>query len=276
MKVSWPPVALRAVWVDKEGFIVPGYEVMLVKNKSAIDKMRIAGQHLAQIMGDMADQVIAGVSTLELDTLIEQKIVSRGLKPECKGYAGYRHATCISINDVVVHGIPSKEIVLKSGDFVKIDVIASHRSYCADLTRCFFVGQASDTAKRMADVAQRALDAAIRIAIPGNRVSDISACVQEIVEQEGFSVIRVFAGHGIGKDLHEEPDIPNYGKPGKGMLLQEGMTLAIEPMIAERGYDVTVMSDGWTARTADGGLAAHVEDTVVVRPGCAEILTRLK
>lgn len=248
---------------------------MLVKNKGAIDKMRVAGQHLAQLMEEVKGLIAPGMSTLELDTLIDQRIVSRGLKPVCKGYAGYQHATCISVNDVIVHGIPSRETVLKFGDFVKIDVIASYKSYCADITRYFFVGQAQEVAYKMAEVAQRALDAAIKIAVPGNKVSDISACVQEIVEKEGFSVIRAYSGHGIGKDLHEEPDIPNFGKPGKGMVLQEGMTLAIEPMIAERGCDVTVMKDGWTARTADGGLAAHVEDTIVVRRGGAEVLTRL-
>ena len=249
---------------------------MLIKNKSAIDKMAVAGQSLAQIMEELVSLVVPGVNTYDLDALIEQKMISRGLKPECKGYAGYQYATCISVNDVVVHGVPSKETVLKSGDFVKIDLTASYKLYCADTARCFFVGQASDKAKRMAAVAQCALDAAIKIAVPGNRISDISACVQEIVEKEGFSVIRAFAGHGIGKCLHEEPEIPNFGKPGKGIFLQEGMTLAIEPMIAQGGYDVTIMNDGWTARTADGSLAAHVEDTIVVRPGGAQVLTRLK
>ena len=249
---------------------------MLVKNKSAIDKMTIAGRHLAQIMEELVGLVVLGVNTHDLDALIEHKMISRGLKPVCKGYAGYQYATCISINDVIVHGIPSKETVLKSGDFVKIDLSASYKSYCADTARYFFVGEASEKAQRIAAVAQQALDAAIKVAIPGNRVSDISACVQGIVEKAGYSVIRVFAGHGIGKDLHEEPDIPNYGKPGRGMVLQNGMTLAIEPMIAEGDYEVTIMKDGWTARTADGGLSAHVEDTVVVRLGGADVLTRLR
>jgi methionyl aminopeptidase len=236
----------------------------------------MAGQHLAHVMDEISGFIVPGVSTFELDALVEQKVVSRGLKPVCKGYAGYRHATCISVNDVIVHGVPSQEIILKFGDFVKIDVTASYRSYCADVARYFFVGQAGDVACRMAAVVQRALDAAVTVAVPGNKISDISACIQEIVEKEGFSVIRTFSGHGIGKSLHEEPDIPNFGKPGMGMVLQEGMTLAIEPMIAEHGYEVTVMKDGWTAKTADGGLAAHVEDTIVVRHGGAEVLTRLQ
>lgn len=248
---------------------------MLIKNKGAIEKMHMAGQHLVQILHGIADKVVAGVTTLDLDALIEQEIVSRGLKPACKGYAGYRHATCISLNDVIVHGVPSKENILKCGDFVKIDVTASYKSYCADMTRYFFVGQSSEVAQRLAATAQRALDAAIDVAVPGNKLSDISACVQEIVERDGFSVVKVFSGHGIGKNLHEEPDIPNYGKPGKGIVLREGMAFAIEPMITERSCDVVVMADGWTAKTADGGLAAHVEDTIIVRSGKAQILTRL-
>lgn len=248
---------------------------MLIKNKSSIEKMSIAGQHLAHILNNIGAEVVEGRSTLEIDAFVEREIISRGLRPACKGYAGYKHATCISVNDVIVHGVPSKENVLKFGDFVKIDVTASYKSYCADMTRYFFVGQPSDTVLRLAQTAQRALDAAINVAVPGNRISDISSCVQEIVEREGFSIIRVFSGHGIGKTLHEEPDIPNYGRPGRGVVLQEGMTLAIEPMIAERGHDVVVMTDGWTAKTADGGLAAHVEDTIVVRSGGAQILTRL-
>lgn len=249
---------------------------MLVKNKSAIDKMTIAGQQLALIMEELGSLVVPGVTTYDLDSLIEHKMVARDLKPVCKGYAGYKYATCISVNDVIVHGIPSKETVLKSGDFVKIDLSASYKSYCADTARYFFVGDVDDKVRRIAAVAQKALDAAIEIALPGKRISDISACIQDIVERSGYSVIRVFSGHGIGKDLHEEPDIPNYGKPGRGMVLQDGMTLAIEPMIAEGDYGVTIMKDGWTARTADGGLSAHVEDTVVVRSGGAQVLTRLK
>jgi methionyl aminopeptidase len=249
---------------------------MLVKNSGMIDKMRIAGHALAQVMAEISESVVAGISTLDLDTLIEKQIIARGLKPVCKGYAGYRHATCISVNDVIVHGVPSREIVLKCGDFVKIDVIAAYKMYCADLTRYFFVGRSREVVYKLAAVAQNALDSAIEVAVPGNRVSDISACIQKIVEKEGFSIIRSFSGHGIGKDLHEDPDIPNFGKPGKGMLLQEGMTLAIEPMIAEHGHEVVIMGDGWTAKTADGGIAAHVEDTIVVRRGGAEILTRMR
>jgi len=250
-------------------------DTIILKNKCAIDKMRTAGRQLALIMQDVVALIVPGADTASIDAFIEKRMLVAGLKPECKGYGGYRFATCISLNDVVVHGIPSKEVILKSGDFVKIDVVGSYKGYCADLARYFFVGNVNPVAQRMADTAQQALDAAIALAKPGLKLSDISSTIQNIVEQEGFGVVRDFAGHGIGKNLHEAPNIPNYGKPGQGPTLQEGMTLAIEPMISEKSYKVHIMDDGWTAKTIDGGLAAHVEDTVVVTKNGVEVLTRL-
>lgn len=248
----------------------------MVKNKTAIEKMRFAGKRLAQVMEEIKPYVTQGADTLSIDSVIEEKMRKLGLKPECKGYAGYKHATCISLNDVIVHGVPSKNVILKSGDFVKIDVVGSYKQYCVDMARYFFVGDVSPIVKKMALVAQCALDIAVSRAVAGNRVSDISISVQQVVEKEGFSVIRAFAGHGIGKQMHESPEIPNYyGDTGQGVLLQEGMTLAIEPMIAEKSFDIQVADDGWTARTVDGGLAAHVEDTVLVYKNRAEVLTRV-
>lgn len=248
---------------------------IVLKNKASIDKMRQAGYGLAQIMLEVKDYVVPGISTLHIDTFIENRMKLLGVKAECKGYAGYRFATCISLNDVIVHGVPSKEVILKSGDFVKIDVVGSYKGYCADVARYFFVGNVDPVAIRIAAVAQQALDTVINKVAPGMRLSDISFIVQDIVEREGFGVVRDFAGHGIGKDIHEAPNIPNYGRPGNGPVLQEGMTLAIEPMITEKSYKIRIMDDGWTAKTADGGLAAHVEDTVVVTKSGAEVLTRL-
>ena len=248
---------------------------IIVKNKASLAKMRTAGQLLAGIMIKVKDRVVPGVSTYELDAFIEEQMRFVDLKPTCKGYGTYKHATCISLNDVVVHGIPSKEVILKSGDFVKIDVVGSYKDYCADMARYFFVGDPTPVAQRLADVAQKALDAAIAAVKPGIRLSDISALIQRIVEKEGFGVVRDFAGHGIGKSIHEEPQVPNYGTPGNGPVLVEGMTLAIEPMITEHSYKTKVMPDRWTAKTVDGGLAAHVEDTIVVTKNGAEILTRL-
>jgi methionyl aminopeptidase len=248
---------------------------MIIKNKAAIAKMRTAGHLLAQIMVEIGDSVQEGVNTLYLDEIIEKRMRAAGLRPECKGYAGYQFATCISLNDIIVHGVPSKEVILKSGDFVKIDVVGSYKNYCADITRYFFVGQPNPVAQRMASVAQRALDSAINKIAPGIRLSEISLQIQQVVEQAGFGVVRDFAGHGIGRALHEDPSVPNYVMPGIGPVLVEGMTLAIEPMITERSYQVRVMTDGWTAKTIDGGLAAHVEDTIAVTADGVEILTRL-
>lgn len=246
-----------------------------LKNRVAIDKMRTAGKRLALILEEIRGEVVPGKSAWELDSLIEARMRAVELRPVCKGYGSYKHATCISVNDVIVHGVPSKDTILKSGDFVKIDVVGSFENYCADLTRYFFVGEVEERVKRLAQVAQASLDKAIALIKPGIYLSDISACVQQEVEQAGFGVVRYFSGHGIGKSIHEAPDIPNYGKPGTGPILREGMTLAIEPMITEKSYEIVIMPDGWTAKTRDGGLAAHVEDTVVVTRDGVEILTRL-
>lgn len=250
--------------------------MITIKNEAALDKMRVAGQILAEIMAEVGAVVVEGATTLEIDVFIEKKMRKKGLFPVCKGYAGYKHATCISLNDVVIHGVPSQKTVLKSGDFVKIDVAGSYKGYCADMARYFFVGRVPDVARRLAAAAQRALDAAIAEIAPGRHLSDISACVQREVERDGFGVVRTFAGHGIGEKLHEDPEIANFGRPGKGPILQEGMTLAIEPMITEKDYAVEIIGDGWSVRTVDGGLTAHVEDTVVVVKSGVEVLTRLK
>ncbi len=249
--------------------------MIVIKNKAAIEKMRTAGKLLAKIMEDVKKIVVPGKTTLFIDNYFEKCMLEVGLKPDCKGYAGYKYATCISLNDVIVHGVPSDKIVLKSGDFVKVDVVGSYNGYCADLARYFFVGTVDPKVKHIAQVAQNALDKAIEKAVVGNRVSDLSYCIQQEVEGEGFNVVRDFAGHGIGKDMHEEPDIPNYGKPSEGPILRPGMTLAIEPMITQGDYKVKIMEDGWTAKTFDGGLAAHVEDTILITENGPQVFTRL-
>jgi methionyl aminopeptidase len=249
--------------------------VILIKNKVAIEKMRTAGHLLAQVMHEVKDKAVEGATTLQIDAFIEKSMRDAGLKPECKGYGGYNHATCISLNDVIVHGIPSDKIVLKSGDFVKIDVVGSYKKYCADMSRYFFIGNVDPIVTRIAAVCQKALDKAIELCLEGNRLSDISACIQCEAEKAGFGVVRQFVSHGIGKSMHEDPNIPNYGKPGRGPVLQEGMTFAIEPMITQGSYEVKIMKDGWTAKTADGGIAAHVEDTVLITKHGPEILTRM-
>ena len=250
--------------------------VIKIKNKQAIEKMRVAGEKLALVMHDIAPYVEAGRNTFEIDRIIEAKMRACGLIPECKGYSGFPAASCISLNDTLVHGIPAEEIILKTGDFVKIDVVGSHKGYCADMARSFFVGRASVVAQKMVDVAQMALDRAIEVACPGNRLFDISYNVQCEVENGGFAVVKEYAGHGIGRDMHEEPEVPNLGKKGAGPILRSGMALAIEPMLTEHVCDVLVGADGWAAKTSDECLAGHVEDTVLIGDFGPEVLTRLQ
>ncbi|HSC25210.1 MAG TPA: type I methionyl aminopeptidase, partial [Candidatus Babeliales bacterium] len=235
-----------------------------IKDKFSIQKMAKAGSLLSDIFACVEELVKPGISTAEINSWIEAQFQKKGLISSMKGYMEYRHVSCISINDAVVHGVPRADCFLKLGDLVKIDVCASLDGYCADMARSFFVGQPSKVAQNLVDVAQQALQKGIDQARVGNRLSDISAAIQKEVEKYGFSVVRDFAGHGIGKNMHEEPEIVNYGKPGKGPVLREGMTFAIEPMITAGNYHVYIADDGWTVKTVDQSLAAHVEDTIAI------------
>lgn len=244
-----------------------------IKDKVAIQKMAEAGTLLAQLFEDIKPQVQAGVSTLQLDQWIESELKKRGLVSQTKGYAGYRHASCISMNDEVVHGVPCAKKVLKEGDLVKIDICASFKGYCADMARPFFVGVMPSKIDDFVRVAHSSLKKGIASARVGGYLSDISAAIQQEVEKAGYGVVRDFAGHGIGKSMHEEPELPNYGVPGKGPLLRHGTTLAIEPMITLGHYDVYVEQDGWTVKTVDKSLATHIEDTIVILEDGPRILT---
>lgn len=237
--------------------------------------MRTAGRLLAEVMEKASDLIKIGSSTFEIDAYIETEMRKSGLRPECKGYAGYPAATCISLNDTVVHGMPSRDIVLKDGDVVKVDVVGSYKGYCADMARTFFVGNVPEVARQLTKTAQEALDAACKLVAPGVKLSSVSTLIQKIVERNGFAVVREFAGHGIGRNIHEAPEIPNFSTPCEGVLLQKGMALAIEPMLLEHKASVVIADDGWTARSADGCLTAHVEDTIIVCDDGVEILTRL-
>ena len=190
-----------------------------------------------------------------------------------KGYCGYPASICVSINEEVVHGIPSKKRILREGDIVSLDLVVENHGYMADAARTYGVGQISPEARHLIETAKQAFFNGITFAKEGYRLSDISNAVQKTVEGEGFGVIRDFVGHGIGSSMHEDPQIPNYGKPGKGPRLQRGMVLAIEPMICQGSYEVDVLTDDWTAVTVDGGLAAHYENTVVITDGEPELLT---
>jgi len=224
----------------------------------------------------LAREVRAGVSTLELDRKAEEYIRAQGGEPAFLGYRGYPASICASINEEVVHGIPSAKRILKDGDVVSLDIGVKKAGYFGDASRTFPVGEVSGAARRLLDVTERSLDAGIEQARPGGRVSDISAAIEREVKREGFSVVRALVGHGVGRELHEEPQVPNYGRPGEGPRLRAGMVLAIEPMVNLGGADVITLADRWTVVTADRQLSAHFEHTVAIREGGPEVLSRIE
>lgn len=245
-----------------------------LKNRMAVQKMQRAGCLLATVFEKIERAVVPGVSTLELDAIVENLLIDSDMIACSKGYKGYRHVSCISLNDEVVHGVPSANRVVCVGDLVKIDICAAHRGYCADATRSYCVGLVDNKVQDFVRVAKLALEVGIAQAVVGNRLGDVSAAIQEVVERAGYNVVRDFAGHGIGRRMHEEPEILNYGTPGIGSELVSGMTLALEPMITMGDYRVYVDADGWTVKTRDGSLAAHVEDTIVITQEGPVIFTR--
>jgi methionyl aminopeptidase len=248
--------------------------MITIKNKIAVAKMEKAGLLLQEVFEIISSFIKEGMSTLDVDTKIAQLLKERNLTSKALGYRGYKHVSCISVNDVVVHGVPSASQILRDGDLVKVDICASHDGYCADMARAYFIGKPTPEAQKLATVAEDALKKGIEQARAGNRLGDISAAIQAEVEKHGFGVVRDFAGHGIGKQMHEDPEILNYGKAGKGPLLQPGMTFALEPMITQGNYKVYVAEDGWTVRTSDKSLAAHVEDTIAITHDEPKVLTR--
>ena len=248
--------------------------MIMIKNKKALQKMETAGKLLVEIFDEISALIKPGVTTLKIDQIIEQLIVQKNLVSRMKGYMGYKHTSCISINDEVVHGVPSEKKVLQDGDLIKIDVCASWSGYCADMARSFYVGPMPQEVQQFVHNAQNALNKGIEQIRVGNRLGDISAAIQKEIEKDGFGIVREFAGHGIGKQMHEEPEILNYGEAGNGVVLQEGMVFALEPMTTMGQHSVYVDRDGWTVKTVDRSLAAHVEDTVVVTESGPKILTR--
>ena len=247
--------------------------MIIIKSKQELDLMREAGKVCGQILRDLADMIKPGMSTLEIDRFVEKTVREHGMTAAEKGYCGYPASVCVSINDEVVHGIPSKKRHLKEGDIVSCDLVVEYKGYMADAARTYPVGNVSPEAMHLIETAERAFFNGIAYAKPGYRLQDISHAIQETVEGEGFGVIRDFVGHGIGSEMHEDPQIPNVGKAGKGPRLQPGMTLAIEPMITQGTWEVDILEDDWTAVTLDGGLAAHYENTVVITDGEPELLT---
>ena len=247
--------------------------MITLKSKSEIEKMRAAGAIVAETLAQITSGIVPGKTTThDLDAMAEAIIVDRGAVPSFKGYRGYPAVTCISVNDEVVHGIPGPR-VLRDGDIVGIDLGAILDGYHGDSAMTVAVGEVSDEAKKLMRVTREALFAGIRQALVGNRLGDISNAIQRHAEKNGFSVVRDLVGHGIGKNMHEEPQVPNFGKPGKGPLLEDGMTIAIEPMLNAGTYQIEVLPDHWTIITRDGSLSAHFEHTVAITKGGPQILT---
>jgi len=247
--------------------------MIVCRSAAELEQMREAGRLVGEVLTELAAAVAPGVSTADLDELAEKRIRQAGATPAFKGYHGYPATICASINDEVIHGIPSGRRVLNEGDIISIDVGASLDGYFGDSALTLPVGQISESAAALLRVTEEALYKAIDEAKAGKRVSDIGHAVQKHVEAYGFSVVREFVGHGIGQRMHEEPQIPNYGEPGHGPRLAEGMVLAIEPMVNAGTAAVKVLADGWTAVTRDKSLSAHFEHTVAVTAGEPWILT---
>ena len=248
--------------------------MIILKSPQEIEKMKSPCRMVAEVLELLKEIVRPGITTLALNELAEKEALKRGAKSAFKGYSGYPYSLCCSVNDQVVHGMPDKR-ELKDGDILSLDFGVLFNGFYGDAAVTLPVGGISEKAARLLKVTEESLYMAIAAAKPSNKLSDISYAVQNHVEARGFSVVRDFVGHGIGKSLHESPQVPNFGAPGRGINLKPGMVLAIEPMINEKGPDVKVLADGWTAVTCDGGLSAHYEHTVAITDQGPEILTKL-
>ncbi len=244
-----------------------------IKSLHEIDKMRAAGRIVAETFEVLRPNILSGITTMELDKIAAEHIKKCGAKCSFHNYNGYPGHVCISINDEVIHGIPGKRI-LKAGDIVSVDVGACVEGYHGDAARTFAVGEISDEAKKLIEITEKSFYAGIEFAKPGFRLGDVSSNIQKVIEENGFSVVRDYIGHGIGNALHEDPEVPNFGAEGRGPRLVSGMTIAVEPMVNIGTYKVKTLSDDWTVVTADGSLSAHFENTILITNNNAEILTK--
>lgn len=247
--------------------------MIVLKTGRELNVMKEACRISAGALKTAGKAVEPGVTTAELDKLAEDYIISQGAIPNFKNYHGYPATACISVNNEVIHGIPSRKRKLKQGDIVSIDLGAKFEGFHGDNAATFACGDISPEAKRLMDITEQSLYKGIAAAVSGGRIGDIAAAVQSFVEANGYSVVRQFVGHGIGRELHEAPEVPNFGTAGRGIRLLPGMTLAIEPMVNAGGYEVKVLPDGWTVLTRDGSLSAHFEHTVVITNDGPKILT---
>lgn len=247
--------------------------MIIIKNKQQIEYMRLAGKVVGETLAKVEETVKPGITTMELDRIAEEYILKCGGKPSFKGYYDFPASICTSVNNEVVHGIPSDKVVLEEGDIISIDCGAILNGYHGDAARTLPVGKISEEAQKLIDVTKESFFKGAEKAIVGNRLTDISFDVQQYVEQRGYSVVRDYVGHGIGRDMHEDPEVPNFGRPGRGIKLTEGMVLAIEPMVNIGNYHVDVEENQWTVVTRDNSLSAHYENTVAILENGFEILT---
>ena len=244
-----------------------------IKNPTELKLMLKAGELAAQALAQAGKNAVAGISTWELDRIVNDYIVSHGGHSPCKGYGGFPGHNCFSVNEELIHGIPSKKKILKDGDIISCDIVAELDGFMGDNTKTFRVGKVSEEAERLLKATEEALYKGIEQAVAGNRVGDISNAVQTHVESNGYAVVRKFIGHGVGREMHEEPEVPNYGKAGRGPRLTPGMTIAIEPMVNSHFPEVNILGDKWTVVTTDGSLSCHFEHTVALTNSEPLILT---
>lgn len=246
-----------------------------LKSPREIQVMRDANRIVAEILAELREQITPGISTMELNEIGESLAAKRNARPAFKGYNGFPYALCASINEEVVHGMPSLKRILREGDIISLDFGVVHKDFYGDAAITVPVGQVDDMSRELIQATEEALYRGIAQAAAGNRLSDISHAIQSHVEAKGFSVVREFVGHGIGRSLHESPQIPNYGSPGLGVRLKPGMVLAIEPMINQGEYGVEILGDGWTAVTKDRSRSAHFEHSIAITENGPEILSEL-
>ena len=248
--------------------------MIILKSHDEIERMAVAGRIVAEVLEEIRSIVAPDVTTLDLDKFAESYIKSKGATPAFKGYRGFPASVCTSVNEQVVHGIPSSER-LREGDIISLDIGVYYNGFYGDAALTLTVGKVSNVAKKLLSVTEKSLYLGIEKAVAGNRLFDISSAIQNHAESEGFAVVRSFVGHGIGRELHEDPQLPNYGRQGEGPMLKEGMTLAIEPMVNAGTWDVEILDDGWTAVTKDKNLSAHFEHTVAITSNGPVILTKI-
>ena len=250
--------------------------MITIKSNREIELMIEAGRITALAHRKVKEAIRPGISTLELDKIAEETIRACGATPSFKGYNGFPGSICASINNVVIHGIPKQNIILKDGDIISVDIGACYKGYHGDSAMTHGVGNVSEHRKRLMRVTKESLYKGLEMAKPGNRLSDISHAIESYVNAHGYSVVRDFTGHGVGSQLHEDPAVPNYGHEGEGPILRKGMTLAIEPMINMGTHRVKILKDGWTTVTADHKPSAHYENSIVITDTGYEILTKIK